>query len=115
MIEQERKHETIELRTKLPESTTPRRKMTLFSIDFEMPEITYPLKFIFSSSFLLLILALVIFILLINIPIFSSPEQQNCLAILVFASILWAFELLPLFVTAMLIPFFVVTLRVLRQ
>lgn len=53
--------------------------------------------------------------LLLGPRIFSSVEQQNCFALLVFASLMWAFEAVPLYVTAMSIPFFVVVLRVLRD
>ncbi len=42
----------------------------------------------------------------------QAPEKANCLAILVFASMLWALEAIPLFTTAMIVPVLVVTLRV---
>ncbi|KAI8853293.1 SPX domain-containing protein [Chytridium lagenaria] len=45
---------------------------------------------------------------------FQKVEQQNCLAILALASALWAFEVLPLFVTALCVPLLLVTLRVMR-
>lgn len=47
------------------------------------------------------------------VPIFSEPEKQNCLALLVFVSLLWCTEALPLYVTSMLVPFLTVILRVL--
>ncbi|TPX33227.1 hypothetical protein SmJEL517_g03805 [Synchytrium microbalum] len=47
-------------------------------------------------------------------PIGLQVEAQSCLAILSFASALWATETLPLFVTSLCIPFLVVTMRVLR-
>ncbi|EDN10234.1 conserved hypothetical protein [Histoplasma mississippiense (nom. inval.)] len=43
-----------------------------------------------------------------------GPEQQNCLAMLVFVSLLWSTEVIPLFVTSLLVPFLVVTLRIMR-
>ncbi|CAO1615497.1 unnamed protein product [Sympodiomycopsis kandeliae] len=43
---------------------------------------------------------------------FPRVEEQNCLAMLVFCTILWATEVIPLFVTSLLVPFLVVTLRV---
>jgi phosphate transporter len=42
-------------------------------------------------------------------------EETNCLAILVFCTILWATEAIPLFVTSLMVPFLVVVLRVLRS
>lgn len=48
-----------------------------------------------STSMLTLVIAVVIFFLLIFIPIMKKPEQQNCLAMLVFVSILWATEVSP--------------------
>ncbi|KAJ1981345.1 low-affinity phosphate transporter [Dimargaris verticillata] len=56
----------------------------------------------------------VIFIILMAIETFDEPEQHNCLAILIYASLLWAFEALPLFVTSMLVPLLVTLLRVMR-
>lgn len=63
---------------------------------------------------LLVSFALLVFSVLLSGPrVFETPEKQNCLALLVFASILWCTEAIPLFVTSMLVPFLIVTLRVL--
>ncbi|TGZ80999.1 SPX domain-containing protein [Ascodesmis nigricans] len=70
---------------------------------------------LFSTGFFTLGIILAVFIALINIPIFETPEQQNCFAMLVFVSLLWATEVIPLFVTSLLIPFLVVILGVVRQ
>lgn len=43
---------------------------------------------------------------------FPRVEEQNCLAMLAFCTVLWATEVIPLFVTSLLVPFLVVTLRV---
>jgi anion transporter len=43
----------------------------------------------------------------------GEPEKQGCLAMLVLCSMLWSTEAVPLFVTSMLVPLLVVTLRVL--
>lgn len=59
--------------------------------------------------------ALTVLILLLKAPglrFFPRVEEQNCLAMLVFCTILWATEVIPLFVTSLLVPFLVVTLRV---
>jgi phosphate transporter len=47
---------------------------------------------LFSSTMCTLIGIVVIFIILLYVPIMDKPEQQNCLAMLVFVSLLWATE-----------------------
>ncbi|KAL1925238.1 uncharacterized protein VTP21DRAFT_121 [Calcarisporiella thermophila] len=64
---------------------------------------------------LLLIACTAVFSVLLYVPIFKKVEENNCFALLVFASILWATEVIPLFVTSLLIPFLVVILRVMRD
>jgi len=54
-------------------------------------------------------------VLLLDISFFETAVQHNCFAILIYASMLWSTEALPLFVTSMMIPFLVVILRVLRE
>ena len=49
-------------------------------------------RWLFSSTFFMLIGILVVFIILLVVPIMKKPEQQNCLAMLVFVSLLWATE-----------------------
>jgi phosphate transporter len=68
-----------------------------------------------SLSFGTLIVILTVFIILLYAPIMDKPEQQNCLAMLVFVSLLWATEVIPLFVTSLLIPFLVVMLRIMKS
>ncbi|KAK4228395.1 SPX domain-containing protein [Podospora fimiseda] len=70
---------------------------------------------LFSSTMFTLIFIFAVFITLLLIPILKSPEQQNCLAILVLASLLWATEAIPLFVTSLMIPFLCVVLQVFRD
>ncbi|KAL2398557.1 putative transporter C3B8.04c [Exophiala dermatitidis] len=72
-------------------------------------------KWLFSSTFLTLIVILAIFLVLLFVPLMKKPEQQNCLAMLIFVSLLWATEVIPLFVTSLLIPFLVVVLRIMRS
>ena len=69
-------------------------------------------SWLFSSTFLALVIIIAIFIALLVIPIMEKPEQQNCLAMLVLVSLLWATESIPLFVTSLLVPFLVVVLRI---
>ena len=52
-------------------------------------------RWLFSSTFFMLIGILVVFIILLVVPIMKKPEQQNCLAMLVFVSLLWATEVGP--------------------
>ena len=47
---------------------------------------------LFSSTFLTLIVILVVFVVLLVAPIMKKPEQQNCLAMLVLVSLMWATE-----------------------
>ena len=70
---------------------------------------------LFSSTFFLLVFIIAIFVVLLLVPIMDRPEQQNCLAMLIFVSLLWATEVIPLFVTSLLVPFFVVILQIMRQ
>ncbi|KAJ2744671.1 low-affinity phosphate transporter [Coemansia sp. BCRC 34301] len=49
------------------------------------------------------------------IPAFDGIEQQRCWAMLVYVSLLWATEALPLHVTALLVPFLTVMLGVMRS
>ncbi|PHH81941.1 hypothetical protein CDD82_7480 [Ophiocordyceps australis] len=68
-----------------------------------------------SGSFLTLIASIAIFLALLFVPIMKKPEQQNCLAILVLVSLLWATETIPLFVTSLFVPFLCTVLRVVRE
>lgn len=49
------------------------------------------------------------------VPAFDGVEQQRCWAMLVYVSLLWATEALPLHVTALLVPFLSVMLGVMRS
>ncbi|KAI8375606.1 SPX domain-containing protein [Choanephora cucurbitarum] len=66
-------------------------------------------------NYLYMAASVVIFILLLRAEMFDTVEQNRCLAILVFASMLWAGEVMPLFVTALLVPLLIITLRVMRS
>ena len=72
-------------------------------------------RWLFSSTFFLLLGIIAVFVVLLVTPIMDKPEQQNCLALLVFVSLLWATEAIPLFVTSLTIPFLAVVLRVARS
>ncbi len=70
-----------------------------------------------SMSTLHLLIAFTALVALLKAPglrFFNRVEEQNCLAMLVFCTILWATEVIPLFVTSLMVPLLVVTLRVAR-
>ena len=49
-------------------------------------------RWLFSSTFVFLVAIFAVFVLLLLVPIMQKPEQQNCLAMLVLVSLLWATE-----------------------
>ena len=57
------------------------------------------------------ILAIIVFAVLLSVPTVEGEAAQRCLAVLVFATILWATEVLPLFVTSLAVPPLLVWLR----
>ncbi|KAI0876148.1 SPX domain-containing protein [Hypoxylon argillaceum] len=70
---------------------------------------------LFGSTMLTILAIIAVFILFLTVPILEKQEQQACLAMLVFVSLLWATEAIPLFVTSLLIPFLCVILKVVRS
>jgi hypothetical protein len=64
----------------------------------EMKEVETPIgryrcpRWLVSSTFYILVGILAIFAVLLFVPIMEHPEQQNCLAMVVFVSLLWATE-----------------------
>ncbi|KAI0803681.1 SPX domain-containing protein [Xylaria sp. FL0064] len=70
---------------------------------------------LFSSSTFTILGIIVIFLVFLIVPILEKPEQQACLAMLIFVSLLWATEAIPLFVTSLLVPFLCVVLNVVRS
>ena len=72
-------------------------------------------SWVLTGTLLNLVIIFAIFMVLLLVPIMEDPAQQNCLAMLVFVSLLWATEAIPLFVTSLLIPFLVVVLRIERS
>ncbi|KAJ3374459.1 low-affinity phosphate transporter [Allomyces arbusculus] len=61
------------------------------------------------------LIGVILLVVLTQVHLFVTVEQQGCFAILVAASWLWATEALPLYVTALVVPLLVVLLRVLRD
>lgn len=66
--------------------------------DSAMKEVQTPVgryscpKFLLSSTFWVLLMTIAVFLVLLMVPIMEEPEQQNCLAMVVFVSLLWATE-----------------------
>ena len=61
--------------------------------EFQTPVGRYKLPvWVFDPSFYTLLLSVVVFFVLLYVPIMDKPEQQNCLAMVVFVSLLWATE-----------------------
>ncbi|KAF8606653.1 SPX-domain-containing protein [Ceratobasidium sp. AG-I] len=68
----------------------------------------------FTKRKLYLLLAIIVFVVLLNLQLVEGEEANRCLAILIFSTILWATEAIPLFITSMAVPLLVVCLRVIR-
>ena len=49
-------------------------------------------RWLFSSTFFTLLAIIAIFAVLLAVPIMANKQQQNCLAMLIFVSLLWATE-----------------------
>ncbi|KAF8416475.1 SPX domain-containing protein [Boletus edulis BED1] len=63
-----------------------------------------------------LVIAIAVFIVLMNMHVIKDgPEASKCFAILIFSTIMWASEAIPLFVTSTLVPFLLVVFRVIRS
>ncbi|KAH0833368.1 hypothetical protein J3R83DRAFT_12469 [Lanmaoa asiatica] len=72
--------------------------------------------FTFKRKRVPLIVAITVFIALMNTDtIKDGPEASRCFAILIFSTIMWASEAIPLFVTSTLVPFLLVVFRVIRS
>ncbi|SCU78165.1 LANO_0A02278g1_1 [Lachancea nothofagi CBS 11611] len=56
-----------------------------------------------------------VFLITLRISPFEDILQKNCLAILIYASLLWATETIPLFVTSLIVPLLIVVLPVLKD
>ncbi len=100
MVEMERKSESVVIQKN-------DKEFKIFGVKVKIPMV--------HSKTLYMAFGIFIFFLLLFVPTFEVPEQKYCFAILVFASYLWALEVIPLFVTALLVPFLVVVCRVLRE
>ncbi|KAJ3756043.1 SPX domain-containing protein [Lentinula raphanica] len=67
-----------------------------------------------TRKMIYLVIALVVFAVLLNTHVVQGVEANRCFAILVFCTILWATEAIPLFVTSILVPLLLVCFQVVR-
>ncbi|KAF5345994.1 hypothetical protein D9758_013862 [Tetrapyrgos nigripes] len=67
-----------------------------------------------TKRLLYLAIALLVFVVLLNVQVVDGREANRCFAILIFCTILWATEAIPLFVTSIMVPLLLVWLRVIR-
>ncbi|KAI9498068.1 SPX domain-containing protein [Zychaea mexicana] len=81
-------------------------RIPLTKFDFPAKQLGNVLRFL---------LALIVFVVLVNVNIFGSTEESRCFALLIFAAMLWATEAVPLYATSLLIPFLIVPLGVMRN
>ncbi|GJJ08647.1 hypothetical protein Clacol_002866 [Clathrus columnatus] len=91
------------------ETATPPVKSHNFVLNTPLGVLRFRKKKIF------ILFGLAAFIALLKHKVVEGVEASNCLAILVFATILWASEAIPLFVTSLLIPLLLVMLRTIRS
>ncbi|KAF2205637.1 SPX-domain-containing protein [Delitschia confertaspora ATCC 74209] len=125
MIGMERKAQAANLGVRQPllgpESDPQKLRLQGDEPETDMKEVVTPIgkyrcpRWLLSSTFYTLIVIVAVFAVLLTVPIMKKPEQQNCLALVVFVSLLWATEAIPLFVTSLLVPFLAVVLRVVRS
>lgn len=102
MVGQERKAVSLAV-----QSSTPTKFRTPFG--------KFAITFAQLQMMLTAIVCVSVFLVLYNVKTFEGVEESNCFAILIFASLLWATELMPLFVTALLVPLMVIMLQVMRS
>ncbi|KAJ3309189.1 low-affinity phosphate transporter [Boothiomyces sp. JEL0838] len=109
MVEQERKRETIGFVPNIADTEAPR------VVTIQICGCPCVIPTVIPTPVIAILVALAVLVTFTQLSIFPKPEQNNCLAILLFASILWAFEALPLFITSICVPFLVIVLRVMTK
>ncbi|ORZ15033.1 SPX domain-domain-containing protein [Absidia repens] len=102
MVSQERR----KLDAHVKNATQSRKKYSVGFIQLEASLIRHMCFFL---------LAIVVFIILLNVHIFAHQSENYCFALLIFAAIMWATEAVPLYATSLLIPFLVVLLGIMRN
>lgn len=102
MIGIERKAQAANLgirQTMLGQDNDPRKaRLQGDEVEGTMKEVSTPIgryrcpRFLVSTTFWTLVVIIAIFIVLLLVPIMEKEEQQNCLALVIFVSLLWATE-----------------------
>lgn len=69
-------------------------KLETMQLATPVGKITCP-RWLISPNLFLVVIIVVIFFVLLMVPFMQHPEQQNCLAMLIFVSLLWATEVRP--------------------
>ena len=102
MIGIERKAQAANLgirNTMLGQETDPKKaRLQGDQDDGALKEVQLPIgrykcpKFLFMGTFWTLVVVVAVFAVLLAVPIMEKPEQQNCLALVIFVSLLWATE-----------------------
>ncbi|KAJ6489019.1 SPX domain-containing protein [Mycena sanguinolenta] len=64
---------------------------------------------------IMLLVSIAVFIWLLNRRTISEPEANRCFAVLMFCTLLWATEAIPLFVTSLMVPLLLVCFSVIRD
>lgn len=91
------------------------RELTMMNNSLKLTFFQY-LNLIFQSTQLTKFFFItLIFIILLKLSPFDDLLQKNCLAILIYVSFLWGTEVLPLFVTSLMIPLLIVLFPVLKD
>ncbi|KAG0355743.1 low-affinity phosphate transporter, partial [Gamsiella multidivaricata] len=84
MIGMERKSQAVAVR--------PSSELKKEPITFNTPCGAFQLPEFVTRDTLVMVFCCAVFAVLLNVELFEDPEQQNCFAILIFASLLWATE-----------------------
>lgn len=72
-------------------------------------------RFKLKLKHLWLLLSTTVFIVLLNVQSVEGDAANRCFAVLMYATLLWATEAIPLFVTSMFVPLLLVVLRTIRS
>ncbi|KAF7375640.1 SPX domain-containing protein [Mycena sanguinolenta] len=64
---------------------------------------------------IMLLVSIAVFIWLLNTRTIDKPEANRCYAVLMFCTLLWATEAIPLFVTSLMVPLLLVCFSVIRD
>ncbi|KAJ7471082.1 SPX domain-containing protein [Mycena latifolia] len=74
-----------------------------------------PVRFRVTQKKVAMLAALAVFIALLNTQTVDGQEANRCFAVLMFCTVLWATEAIPLFVTSLMVPLLLVCFSVVRD